>query len=210
MNGITNAQGAASYNMRGLNSSINSLERRVQTLMSNPPVGSLTLFAGFEWLVVHWDIVNGIMYLALKECYDRVLFHDTANCSSYAESNLKSALSAFEENELLYSVDDAPPEMVRASDGSYAFIPTAEQIKNEFSLFRSAANGKRSFAVAASGGKNRYSWWTSTISVQIQGGLFYPYFVSGSGELLDTAEGTAAYCGLRPFIRVRMRGFEGS
>lgn len=170
--------------------------------MSNPPVGSLTLFAGMEWLVVHWDIEHGVMYLALKDIHSITEFGNAVDDTDYANSKLKAALHDFEEHVLL--ARSFTSEMVRGADNCFAFVPTAAQIENGFSLFQAGEGESRAFAVASFQGE-RAIWWTSTPAVREDlGGDSFPYFVAENGALRNTLR-TTWPGGLRPFIRVRMR-----
>ena len=93
MRGVTNAKGIDGPD---LTKTLAPLIRRVSQLENNPPVGSLTQFAGYDWVVVHWDNANARMYLMLKDISAKTTWADSAfGHTPYENSNVKAKLAAF-------------------------------------------------------------------------------------------------------------------
>lgn len=203
MMGFTNARGVTEPDMQteisGYNHTLwERLEERFTPSMKNPPVGSLTYYMGFEWLVVHWDVENGAMYLALKDIYSLTSFGRPMDGGSSYEMIFISALDSFQRalegdfstlSGIIEGEEDnqtPPPEMPEA------FIPTMSQME-EFTLFRNEPLSRVAFYQGS-----RKEWWIYQTEP-----LYKATYVDVFGAY-QRATMTANF-GLRPFICVNMR-----
>ena len=214
MRGITNAQGITGPHLNGI------LER-LSLLENNPPVGSVTTFAGFDWVVVHWDTALKRMYLMLKGISTKTTWADSASEHvPYENSNVKAELISFNGafERLIFGSHAVTAQRLEVSrlekkGGAYAFIPTKEEFLS-FCLFEQPAVsyvGDDLFshyecALVRSEGL-LYGWWLSGSGKTDDGQCYY---IGENAEILaldgvasETSSGLQY--GVRPFIIMKMR-----
>lgn len=202
---------------------IELLQDRIALLMNNPPVGSVTTFAGFDWVVVHWDTANRNMYFMLKDIYTRTTWADSASeHTPYENSNVKAELVNFEnllEIRLVVNLDtielfDVSSVLVKRN-GSFAFIPTKEELQS-FAFFRQKAvasdNSGISFcgnAIVAAEKNSRdiIAWWLSGVGPVADDDCWFVGILGTPASLSGVAFETDSsnQYGVRPFICMKMR-----
>ena len=207
MMGFTNGRGVTEPDLtQAMLAEKQTLLAQLRKVYENPPVGSITFFAGFDWLVAHWDMERNVMYLALKDIYSKVpfAFAATESDAAFYASRLESELSHFGQ---MLSDRIADAGLFRALTGNEmtgnkrVFVPTIEQIRDTFSLFADEGGRSNGNAIALYEGEPWY-WWTS--SVYQLSGQEYIRAISPRGDYIG---GLAAnlIAGFRPFICMKMR-----
>ena len=219
MRGITNAQGVGGPYLA---ETLAPLIRRISLLENNPPVGSLTQFDGFDWVVVHWDTKSECIYLMLKGLYTETSWSDSGHVP-YENSNVKAELLNFEEQmkqRLLFQTEHLDLSDVLMKDTAtdlYSFIPTADELR-QFSLFTQKAfyigdSGRRSTAMHCNAivvnENQRYPWWLSDSSPDFDDGYRVYRCVSHDGSIplytMHYSQVSGNRWGVRPFLRMKMR-----
>lgn len=226
MFGFTNARGVTRPDMEteinGYNHTLwESLEQRfIAKSAANPIVGSLTRYAGFEWLVVHWDVDRGVKYLALKDIY-RLASYSDSSVPGHPNVGFKGSIMETEAQEFedllklrMRAPDSpAPPldsELSQLEEIEYdgvickVFVPTLEQMMSGFDLFKTTPSnlaetyGNFGNAIALYNGEPTAWWLADTAKSAIkpcvrENGYYY------------RSEATGSLCGFRPFIRMKVR-----
>ena len=199
MRGITNAQGITGPDLNGI------LER-LSLLENNPPVGSVTQFAGFDWVVAHWDTANSVMYMALKDIYSMTKFAETSSGVTYENSTLKQQLDDFASTLITgRNVGDSEAFNHRLAK---VFVPTIEQLETEFAFLKIAISGKKNYAYSIANYQGQaVPWWTSTVadfSRQNPNLSDCAYCFEADGRY-GVFYATTQTAGFRPFICIKMR-----
>lgn len=250
MLGFTNAQGVTEPDLtqamyaeeQTLLVSLDEIRAQLtelQTAHDNPRLGEIVNYAGFDWIVVHLDYGNKIYYLAMKDIYEMVKFSETGGVT-FRGSKLEERLKYFDDVMRVFAIGlsrlNGNTDIVEGiyhfvdygngtsySSSSFAFVPSKEQIENEFDLFKDKQFGRRiarhvgdysdiqfgtsSYNLNASGESSVSihtdvkEWWTCTENSH--NGVFT---VGYSGDLLDKiGVDTSSAKGFRPFICMNMR-----
>ena len=223
MVGVTNAMGVSgpflSETLNGYNHTLWEELRDYfvpKSMLNNPPVGSVTCYAGFDWLVVHWDTEKNVMYLALKNIYHLASYSDSDNVNvGFKNSIMETEVQEFEQllKQRVYQSDSDSNSLFNPlhllEDVEYdgltckVFIPTREQMMTEFDLFRTRFTdgydyGNFGNAIALYQGEPK-AWWLAGNGV----GALKPC-VRKDGYYFQS-EATSNLCGFRPFICMKMR-----
>ena len=217
---------------------LTELQGQYERMRNNPHLGAIVNYAGLDWIVCHVDYDNQVYYLALKEIYEFTRFSTTEypTSTSWRGSQLESRLKRFDDILKVFALGQrslrAENEMVftefntlRYENGStytstsYAFIPTPEQIRNDFDLFN-GNNPKIGRRLARFPQRNVTSTFDSRYEISQEVSVTYdihpwwtfPPFSDDTVELTcvsDTGGFTITRpnieAGLRPFICMRMR-----
>ena len=205
MRGITNAQGVSGPY---LTETLAPLIRRISLLENNPPVGSVTTFAGFDWVVVHWDTENGVMYMALKDIYSMTQFAETSSGVTYENSTLKQQSDDFA-NMLTVERKVGSSEAFHHSLAG-VFVPTESQLVSKFVLFKHNPefNVRPNYGYGIANYQGQaVPWWTSTVVNVSEGGSNFSdvAFCFKADGTYGSTLATMQTAGFRPFICVKMR-----
>lgn len=232
-NGLFNDVAAMQSTLDGITPRVGTIETALEAvraeialLEKNPPVGSLTRYAGFEWLVVHWDTGNSVMYLALKDIYRLTCYSETttpghpnvgfkdsvmeAEVFDF-EAELRSRMRAASSTQAALSDMTSPllnSDLSLLEDTEYdgitckVFIPTRDQMTSVFELFKTASSdethGNFANAIALYNGEPM-DWWLADNAVS----ALKPYVMKNGRYNKST--GTTQLIGFRPFVRMKMR-----
>ena len=215
MFGFTNAQGVTWPDMQteinGYNHTLwenlreEFLPKTVAAIgANNPSVGSLVYFAGKEWIVAHLEANggnNGLLYLTTKAIWSNINDNiDTPilNFEATIMSNFRNVGS------ILQDISGMP--VITSNDAHYVFIPTLEQVSEEFALFR---DGQYANCMAGWADTGELTPWRlasgavtngNRVSFVVEADGFY------SGNLSDRAYRNASQSvGFRPFVCMKMR-----
>ena len=184
-----------------------------KSMLNNPPVGTVTCYAGFDWLVVHWDTETGVMYLALKDIYHLASYSDSDNVNvGFKNSIMGTEVQEFEQllrNRMRPPFASMADPLDSLEDVEYdgltckVFIPTREQMIKDFDLFKvrfpeGEDVGNLGAAIALYEGEPT-AWWLANTGVNPT----KPY-VGENGYCLES-ESTTSLLGFRPFICMKMR-----
>ena len=216
MFGLTNAQGVTwpdfQTELNGYNHTLwenlreELLPRTVAAISANnPAVGSLVYFAGKEWIVVHLEEHsgdNGLLYLTTKGIWgssDGGGFYDSVGSfEATMIANFRHVGS------ILQDISAMP--MITSNDARYVFIPTLEQVSQEFALFR---NGQYANCAAGWVDTGELVPWRLASGAVVDGNqVDFVVEADGfySGNLSDRAYRNATQSvGFRPFVCMKMR-----
>ena len=188
----------------GIQFQISELRSECVRMSENPSVGSLVFCAGMEWLVVHRELGEdggGLLYLAAKDIRGTCAEDIETPIVSF-EGNLNANFSGL--SAVLQDVSEMP--VVTSNDAHYVFIPTLQQVSQQFSLFR---NGQYANCAAAWADTGERVPWRLASGVTANGNPS-SYVVEASGfysaNIADRAyRNSAESVGFRPFVCMKMR-----
>ena len=215
MIGFTNAQGVTwpdlEMELNGYNHTLwqslheTFLQKTVAAAgANNPSVGSVIYFAGKEWIVVHLGtggVDNGLLYLTTKAIWSGINDDIDTPVLSF-EDTMKANFRNV--GSILQDISEMP--VVTSRDAHYVFIPTLEQVSEQFALFR---NGQYANCMAGWADTGELTPWRlgsgatadgNQVSFVVEADGFY------SGNLSDLAyRNSTQSVGFRPFVCMKMR-----
>ena len=168
----------------------NPFEETVADLNSSVSVGSVVIFDGILWRVVHKS--GSVVYLASLYRLRGAQF-DSSGSNAYRGSDLANVAMNYQNNSMSSGALAQCNNITVNGVTAKVFVCSYEQANGGFSYF---SNDRNRILYSTIG--DAQTWWTSSAGYSSN-----VWYIDSSGNLLDRGNPTSPY-GFRPFVALQL------